>query len=462
MFKLDIRSVRMRKRIFMIKLMLVLVVVMLLLQATSLIAKYVLNVTFPKYIDITQATLNKWTIWVAVILLGLIIMKVILLLIDGGIIKHRSISKAYKYYRLKNKIDYSLVSSKIYLGGKSTDDESIKVAKTPKVWVIDDETIHIQNLTGISDKLSTFKSELTAMLKDSYIVNTYQLDKSANYYIVELVEMSEKNRYLFEDNTSYLNAIKSTKPYELPMMKNLNINIAKAPHMLIAGATGQGKSYLLYHILFNFILKDCDMYLIDRKKVLTKFRNIVGSENVGDDHPELEDSNIFKVIKKVESIMDERERYLSENEHTHEDLDITFVDMGWLPVFLVIDELGSLAAELSTKKSKEFFEILQSIVQRGRATGVNVIVSMQQPNAKNLPTAIRDNLMFKTILGDTDDTTRGLVFPVSDLPDIKFKPGEGYFTLAGKHNKPSILFVPTFKIPLTIENLRKLQAENKQ
>lgn len=109
-----------------------------------------------------------------------------------GIIKHRSISKAYKYYRLKNKIDYSLVSSKIYLGGKSTDDESIKVAKTPKVWVIDDETIHIQNLTGISDKLSTFKSELTAMLKDSYIVNTYQLDKSANYYIVELVEMSEK------------------------------------------------------------------------------------------------------------------------------------------------------------------------------------------------------------------------------------------------------------------------------
>lgn len=52
--------------------------------------------------------------------------------------------------------------------------------------------------------------------------------------------------------------------------------------------------------------------------------------------------------------MDERERYLSENENTHEDLDITFVDMGWLPVFLVIDELGSLAAELSTKKSKEF------------------------------------------------------------------------------------------------------------
>lgn len=67
----------------MIKLMFVLVVVMLLLQAISLIAKHVLNVTFPKYIDITQATLNKWTIWVAVILLGLMIMKVILLLIDG-------------------------------------------------------------------------------------------------------------------------------------------------------------------------------------------------------------------------------------------------------------------------------------------------------------------------------------------------------------------------------------------
>ncbi|HDI1493678.1 TPA: hypothetical protein PKR20_002669 [Staphylococcus aureus] len=297
---------------------------------------------------------------------------------------------------------------------------------------------------------------MSATLKGTVIVDTFQLDKSANFYEVKFINMSKDNRYLFETNDEYLESINSTEVYELPLMKNLVVNVAKTPHMLVAGATGQGKSYLLYHILFNFILKDCEIYLIDRKKVLTKFKNIVGHDNVADDHPEEEDSNIFKVIKKVEQIMDERERIL--NEKYAEDLDVDFRVENWKPVFLAIDELGSLASEFATPKNeKAFYKILQSIIQRGRATGVNVIVSLQQPNAKNLPTAIRDNLMFKTILGDTDETTRSLVFTSSDLSDIKFQPGEGYFTLAGKHNKPSVLFVPTFKIPLTIENLKELK-----
>lgn len=435
-----------------------LVVVLFLLQAVNyILSHFLLKNTFPQFIPGTTATLNSWSIWVLIIILGLLVMSLILVVIDGGIFANKNILKSYKNYKFKNEIDTAFIYSEMYKTVKTIDESQITIAKTPKVSIIDDETIHIENMTGLSDKLDTFKSNLTSTLRGSFIVDTFQLDKEANFYEVKLLNMNEENRYLFEENENYLKVIKSTEPYELPMMKNLVVNLAKTPHMLVAGATGQGKSYLLYHILFNFILKDCDVYLIDRKKVLTKFRNIVGLENVGDDHPEDEDSNIFKVINKVEQIMDERERYLNEN--YEEDLDIDFRAEGWKPVILCIDELGSLASELSSKKEKAFYKTLQSIIQRGRATGVNVIISLQQPNAKNLPTAIRDNLMFKTILGDTDETTRGLVFSNSDLSDIKFKPGEGYFTLAGKHNKPSVLFVPTFKIPLTIENLRKLQDE---
>lgn len=435
-----------------------LVVILFLLQAVNyILSHFLLKNTFPQFIPGTTATLNSWSIWVLIIILGLLVMSLILIVIDGGIFANKSILKSYKNYKFKNEIDTAFIYSEMYKTVKTIDESQITIAKTPKVSIIDDETIHIENMTGLSDKLDTFKSHLTATLRGSFIVDTFQLDKEANFYEVKLLNMNEENRYLFEENENYLKVIESTEPYELPMMKNLVVNLAKTPHMLVAGATGQGKSYLLYHILFNFILKDCDVYLIDRKKVLTKFRNIVGLENVGDDHPEDEDSNIFKVINKVEQIMDERERYLNEN--YEEDLDIDFRAEGWKPVILCIDELGSLASELSSKNEKAFYKTLQSIIQRGRATGVNVIISLQQPNAKNLPTAIRDNLMFKTILGDTDETTRGLVFSNSDLSDIKFKPGEGYFTLAGKHNKPSVLFVPTFKIPLTIENLRKLKDE---
>ncbi len=457
MFKLKIRSLRMRRQIRLIKMMLGLVVFIMILQALTFILKHgISKITTAKWVDLTAATLNKYTMWLLIFMCLVWVLVFGFQLIDGGILKNRNLVQSYKNYKFKNLIDKSLIYSEMYKTVTTIDENKITIAKTPKVNIIDDVTIHVENMVGLSDKLDNFKSHLSATLKGTVIVDTFQLDKSANFYEVKFINMSQENRYLFETNDEYLESINSTEVYELPLMKNLVVNVAKTPHMLVAGATGQGKSYLLYHILFNFILKDCDIYLIDRKKVLTKFKNIVGHDNVADDHPEEEDSNIFKVIKKVEQIMDERERIL--NEKYAEDLDVDFRVENWKPVFLAIDELGSLASEFATPKNeKAFYKILQSIIQRGRATGVNVIVSLQQPNAKNLPTAIRDNLMFKTILGDTDETTRSLVFTSSDLSDIKFQPGEGYFTLAGKHNKPSVLFVPTFKIPLTIENLKELK-----
>ncbi|WP_368884298.1 FtsK/SpoIIIE domain-containing protein [Staphylococcus haemolyticus] len=447
----------MKRQIRLIKMMLGLVVFIMILQALTFILKHgISKITTAKWVDLTAATLNKYTMWLLIFMCLVWLLVFGFQLIDGGILKNRNLVQSYKNYKFKNLIDKSLIYSEMYKTVTTIDENKITIAKTPKVNIIDDVTIHVENMVGLSDKLDNFKSHLSATLKGTVIVDTFQLDKSANFYEVKFINMSQENRYLFETNDEYLESINSTEVYELPLMKNLVVNVAKTPHMLVAGATGQGKSYLLYHILFNFILKDCDIYLIDRKKVLTKFKNIVGHDNVADDHPEEEDSNIFKVIKKVEQIMDERERIL--NEKYAEDLDVDFRVENWKPVFLAIDELGSLASEFATPKNeKAFYKILQSIIQRGRATGVNVIVSLQQPNAKNLPTAIRDNLMFKTILGDTDETTRSLVFTSSDLSDIKFQPGEGYFTLAGKHNKPSVLFVPTFKIPLTIENLKELK-----
>lgn len=456
-----VRSKRQHNKIIRRSIVVFFVLAIVFLQLLKLPVRTLKSTSFEKYIGVLNSALNKMTFGVSLLLGVLILLFVILKLVDGQIFATKSVSQAFRRHKLKNKIDESLIVNHIYLEPTEASEERVRVVRTPKIHIDDEETINIENVTGLSDKLEKFKSELTAMLDSNHIVDTYQLDKSGNYYVVKLIDMSGQNRYYFDSCDEYLETLRSSKQYEIPMMKNLTIDLAKTPHMLVAGGTGTGKSYLLYHLLFNFILKDCDVYLIDRKKVLTKFKGVVGQENVGDEHPEEEDSNIFDVIEKVESIMNEREQYLSKNEDTQEDLNVTFVDMNWSPVVLVIDELGSLMAELSTKKNKDKFKnTLQSVVQRGRATGVNIVVSMQQPNANNLPTAIRDNLMFKTILGDTDNTTRSLVFPVGELPDISFKAGEGYFTLAGKHNKPSILFVPTFKIPLTIETLRTMRKES--
>ena len=119
-----------------------------------------------------------------------------------------------------------------------------------------------------------------------------------------------------------------------------------------------------------------------------------------------------------------------------------------------------MIAELNNKQKKAFNDKLQTIAQRGRATGVNIIIAMQHPSHDNLPTSIRSQLTFKTILGNTDDSTRHLLFKADDMANIKFKKGQGYFTNSGTHNKASILFVPTFKFELNINNLKELIVLN--
>ena len=60
------------------------------------------------------------------------------------------------------------------------------------------------------------------------------------------------------------------------------INLSKTPHMLISGLTGSGKSYSMYHLMYSLILKGHEVFVIDRKQVLTKFGTVIGNDHVAD------------------------------------------------------------------------------------------------------------------------------------------------------------------------------------
>ena len=369
-------------------------------------------------------------------------------LFDGGFARHRNFLLAIKYHRLKNKIDLAFLNSNIYNHLKDISDNE-KIAETPKVEIISETEIHIENLVGQTDKLEKFKKTLSALLDGGLVCETFELDMTQRFYIATMIDLSSENQRVIKNHDDFLDYIEDTSAYQLRIMPNFVKDVSEAPHLLIAGETGSGKSYFLFFIIFQLIMKKVDICIVDRKKGMTKFKTIIGNENSAS-----EIDSIIELIDKVYREMKRRETILEEE--YPELIDVDFTDVGFNPFFLIIDELGSLIAELDSKQKKRVNELLRTISQRGRATGVNIIIAMQHPSSDNLPTSIRGQLTFKTILGNTDDTTRHLIFRADDMSDIAFEVGQGFFTNSGTHNKLSILFVPTFEFKLDIENLKQL------
>lgn len=156
-----------------------------------------------------------------------------------------------------------------------------------------------------------------------------------------------------------------------PLIKD----IIKAPHTLIAGTTGSGKSVLLNSIIYN-IINSCDintkLLLIDPKRIeLSKYRKlpqVIQYANEAADSLEVLDF----VINNIEY------RYkLMEELNIEEYNGSTF--------YLIIDELADL---MISPQSKEIKLKLQKILQIARAAKIHVIACTQAPNRKIIDSSI--------------------------------------------------------------------------
>lgn len=153
-------------------------------------------------------------------------------------------------------------------------------------------------------------------------------------------------------------------------------------NILIAGTTGSGKSTLLDGIINSILYEDAaehQLVLIDLKRVtLGKYRNTAHCIGFAK-----KDSDVELLLRGLRRVIDER----------LEDMDYRGIEL-WdgATIHLVIDELAELMLN-----DKETANILQSICQIGRATGVQVIVATQCPLATIIPTRIKVN--FPIIVG---------------------------------------------------------------
>lgn len=162
------------------------------------------------------------------------------------------------------------------------------------------------------------------------------------------------------------------------------LRLASSPHLLIAGATGSGKSVALNGIICSLLVAnspyDVNFALIDPKKVeLSQYAGIPHTWMYADTHPE-----IVRTLQAVMDITDSRFSYMSEHGAK---------EYPGPHLYVVIDELADLMVSIKD----ETLPLLQRIAQIGRAARVHVIACSQNIMAQTIPTVLRCN--FNTILG---------------------------------------------------------------
>ena len=190
-------------------------------------------------------------------------------------------------------------------------------------------------------------------------------------------------------------------------------DLAKAPHLLVAGATGQGKSVGLNAIITSLLYKkhpaELKIVLVDPKKVEFSIYNPLINHflaKVPDDDADPIITDVTKVVRTLNSLcklMDKRYDLLKEvgarniKEYNKKFLERKIVPQnadpscmghGFMPyVVVVIDEFG----DLIMTAGKEIELPIARIAQLARAVGIHMVIATQRPTTTIITGNIKAN-----------------------------------------------------------------------
>ena len=184
-------------------------------------------------------------------------------------------------------------------------------------------------------------------------------------------------------------------------------DLAKAPHLLVAGATGQGKSVGLNAIITSLLYKkhpaELKIVLVDPKKVEFSIYNPLINHflaKVPDEDADPIITDVTKVVRTLNSLcklMDKRYDLLKEVRAKNiKEYNQKFVDRkipprgghGYMPyIVVVIDEFG----DLIMTAGKEIEMPIARIAQLARAVGIHMIIATQRPTTTIITGNIKAN-----------------------------------------------------------------------
>ena len=216
---------------------------------------------------------------------------------------------------------------------------------------------------------------------------------------------------------------------------DLFTDMLSQPHLLIAGATGSGKSVAINGLLNTLLYRlptdegrtdgpdGVQLILIDPKRVeLAAYAKLPHTlAHAAGFNP----NAWLEALNKAVKIMDNRYTYM-EKRH------LKLYDKGDL--YVVIDEW----ANVYKNGGKDAYRAVLRLISEGRAARVHLIMATQVPKASIIPTEIRDNFSARLCLFTNSANQSRVIMDergCEDLPDPKTAGyAQGFYVLPGKGN----------------------------
>ncbi len=167
-------------------------------------------------------------------------------------------------------------------------------------------------------------------------------------------------------------------------------NIASMPHILIAGATGSGKSVCINSFISSFLFRttpaELKFILVDPKRVeLTQYNGIPHLLTPVIVNPE----KVLAALKWAIQEMERRYKIFAQNGARNIEAYNEISDLETLPyLVIIIDEL----ADIMLFAPSEVEDSITRIAQMARATGIHLIISTQRPSVDVLTGLIKANI----------------------------------------------------------------------
>ncbi|MFD2937932.1 FtsK/SpoIIIE family DNA translocase [Spirosoma flavum] len=227
------------------------------------------------------------------------------------------------------------------------------------------------------------------------------------------IEVPNKNREMVSMRSVITSDVFNNNKFDLPIVLGKTISneiyvadLSKMPHLLMAGATGQGKSVGLNVLLTSLIYKkhpsQLKLVLVDPKKVeLTLFNKLERhflAKLPDAEEPIITDTK--KVVNTLNSLcieMDNRYNLLKDAGCRNlKEYNAKFVKRRLNPekghrflpyIVLIIDEL----ADLMMTAGKEVEQPIARMAQLARAIGIHLVVATQRPSVNVITGLIKAN-----------------------------------------------------------------------
>lgn len=269
-----------------------------------------------------------------------------------------------------------------------------------------------------------------------------------------------------------------TSKAELPVVigrtiqnENFTFDLAKLPHLLVAGATGQGKSVGLNAIIASLLYRkhpsELKFVLIDPKMVEFSLYNKLERHFLA--KMESEDEAIVtdpkKAVYTLNALCTEMSNRLELCKLAHAKNIVEYNDKfkqrtlnpekghRYLPyIVVIIDEFADL---IMTAKEVEF--PVMRLAQKARAVGIHLIVATQRPDVKVITGGIKANFPARIafrVMQMTDSRT------ILDLPGANQLIGRGdmLFRSGGEPVRIQCAFIDTPEVERVVEHIGRQQG----